>query len=244
MTLDPVWTIYDPLGDCTLDQSGGELFIAIPAGVRHDLNTVNKDAPRILQPCLNTDFSIETKLTTPVDTQKQIAGIVVEQDHTNMVHAGVYFDGANVNIYAEQMLSGSTTEIVNSSYVSPTWPIWIRLERASNFWSVFSSFDGVSFTLEGTFTFALTVVNAGLFAGTSVTDPAFTATFDYFQADNVSPYETSDIIDQITIESYFDATVDYSTEISDTLGIADRFDAAWIPKKGIRFVYAEWKKLL
>lgn len=183
MPLSGVWTEVDPLGDCTVTTSGGNVSIAIPAGVSHDLWSTNKNACRILQAASNDDFTVDTKLTSALTLNNQNAGIIVQQDTNNFIRFDFYKSTAGVSVFAATFSAGTPTTRVNSVVAGVTFPLYMRVERVANQWTFRSSQDGVNYTQRATFSFTLTVSNVGLFAGIDGTFPAFTALFDYFVED-------------------------------------------------------------
>jgi len=242
MTLDPYWTIVDPLADCTVDQAAGQLFFTIPSGTAHGLSTANKNAPRILRNCSDTDFQIDAKVDSVENDNLEGAGIIVQTDSNNFVSVGVRYDGG-FRLYASSFSAGTETVQVNNVIASFT-PTWIRLTRVGTSWSFYSSSDGSTYNLEGSFSVSLAIAQEGLFAQTDGGNPAFTALFDFFSADNVDPYVIDDIIDEITFEDQFEAYVSLDALFDDTITFTDVFSATAIapPATGsVKYVFVEWR---
>ncbi len=182
--LDPRWTVVDPVGDTTVTVSGGAARIAIPAGTSHDLWTGRNLAPRLLQTVTDSDFEVEAKFDSVVTSRYQLQGIVAQQDADDLIRFDIYHDGSQVRAFAASMAAGrATTEISVPFFTAPTGPIWLRVSRVGDTWTLRYSSNGTSWTTAGSFTHALTVASVGPTAGnhgtTNTNAPAFTAVIDY-----------------------------------------------------------------
>lgn len=183
MALDAAWTFYDPLANCAANSNGQQASIAIPAGAAHDLWTGALNAPRITQLSDNTDFELATKIDSPMSIQYQTAGIVVEQDHSNLIRFDFFWDGAQIRAFCASFVAGSPTTRINAVINGATFPVYLHVKRAGNNWTYFYSFNGLDWVQAVTFNHTLTVTAAGLFAAIAGTNPAFTALFDYYFVD-------------------------------------------------------------
>ena len=235
MPLDPIWTIYDPLGDSTIDQVAGDLSIIIPAGTAHE----NLDSPRILQTCTDTDFVIEIRIDADPVSDKQSCGIVAEQDHNNLIMASIA-SGYFVEVVG--IVAGVPSVLANVA-ATPTFPQWLKLERVGDDWTAAISDDGVLYSDIATVTQAFTIAKAGIFAATAGANPAWNALVDIFIADGISPYETFDIIETISVQDFYTATMTYNTGVEETITISDSFDATVISTKSVRWRYVEFKDM-
>ena len=234
MTLDPVWTIYDPLADCTIDEVDFDLSIIIPSGTAHE----GLNAPRILQDYFDTDFTIETRIDSDPTTDKQGCGIVAEQDHNNLIMVSIT-SGYFVEVL--KIESGIET-VVDSVSVSPTFPHWLKLERSGNDWIVSLSTDGVMYTEVITVSLTLTIAQAGLFALTGGTNPAWNGLFDIFIADGISPEEDLDVIELLEAIDYYDAFLEFNNDIEEQMEITDSYDAFIVSNSSVRWRYVSWKE--
>ena len=104
-----VWTVVDPVGDGSVTMTGSQLSIAVPAGVSHDVWTAGNFAPRIVQGMNDTDFEVEVKLDSVLDTKFQLQGLLVEQDSANFIRFDFYTDGSNTRVFAATF-SGDDTQ--------------------------------------------------------------------------------------------------------------------------------------
>ena len=196
--LAPFWTFVDPQGDATLDFSGvgtadAYVEIGVPAGSSHQLfDTL--DAPRIMQAVNDVDFEIEVKFDSDVLDQYQIQGILVQQDAGNWLRFDLFPNGGgNIGYYAGNTLNGDTAQAGFGNTGITAAPMWLRVGRAGNQWTMSWSDDGSSFTQVVSFSRALTVQELGLYSGNSVgaSAPAHTTLFDYV-VDTSSPFGQED----------------------------------------------------
>jgi hypothetical protein len=200
-----IWTFTDPLGDATLALTGtttsnARLSITVPAGVSHDLWTGQNHAPRILQDAENSDFVLQVKFDSQLLAAAQMQGILVQQDANTMLRFDVSSGGTYIYMFAASTTDGfaslPTTQVDPTSVaVDGTAPLWLRVSRSGNNWTVATSTDGSTFSPSATFSYTLTVTRAGLFAGNaqygSDPIPGYTMLADYF-FDNALPVVPED----------------------------------------------------
>ncbi|MCC6396391.1 MAG: hypothetical protein IT282_05190, partial [Bacteroidetes bacterium] len=215
-----IWTFTDPLGNSALTLNGtgtseAALALSLPAGVAHDLYTGKNYAPRVLQPCANTDFELEVKFDSPLSQLFQIQGILIQGDPNTLLRFDFSSDGASTNAYAASTSDGFATAPENRIALNPiapndVAPLYMRVSRTGNSWSMYSSTNGTTYTLIGTFTFAMTVTQAGLFAGNGGPSvPAHTALFDYFldRAAPIDPEDGRPVVDTLPPLAYNVASI-------------------------------------
>jgi peptidoglycan/xylan/chitin deacetylase (PgdA/CDA1 family)/regulation of enolase protein 1 (concanavalin A-like superfamily) len=186
-TLDPRWTVVDPLGGTTVGVVGiggndARLRIAIPAGKIHDLWTDNSAAVRVLQAAPNADFEVQAKFDSSLTANYQFQGIDIEQDSTHLVRFDVDYNGIATSLFAAS-ISGTTPTVRLAKPIAGASPIWLDVKRAGDNWTLSYSTNGTTWNTVATFTFAMTVARAGPCAGTyaaSGSPPAFTCLVDYF----------------------------------------------------------------
>ncbi len=156
----------------------------MPGGVSHDPWASN-DAPRIMQAASDGDFQAEVKLESVLSQRYQSQGIIVEQDSDDWMRFDIHSNGTTINVLAASIIGGSPgVELMQSisSGASQT-PMWLRVTRTIDQWTVEHSTDGQNWTVDGTFSHSLTVTAIGVFGGnfdSSGSAPAHTAIFDYF----------------------------------------------------------------
>ena len=97
----------------------------------------------------------------------------------------LFSNAANTRLYVSSYDAGTETNHLNKSLgtneaLDP--PMYMRVMRAGDQWTVSHSFDGTNWTLETPFTNALSVTGIGPYAGNAIGggSPAHTASIDYF----------------------------------------------------------------
>lgn len=185
-TLDPAWTFVNPNNDASLHLDGANLQISVPAGPDHSIWLGGLQAPRIMQPADNTDFTLEAKFDTVPTLAAQLQGLLVQANATDYIRFDITSDHDNdgVHLFAISFASGTPTVRVNQHLTAPDLPIWLRVTRSGNTWTLASSNDGTTWQTAGSFSFTLPVSQVGVFAGNEGTypapAPAFTASVDFF----------------------------------------------------------------
>ncbi|MBI5471263.1 MAG: hypothetical protein HY961_02855 [Ignavibacteriae bacterium] len=177
-----LWTPINPLGDATLSVNGTQLSIAVPGGTSHDVWTNNNLAPRIMQTCNNVDFDVETKFDTPLNSQYQLEGMLVQQDTANFLRFNLQSDGSAIKALAVSFVGGvATMRFETSLGVNNIAPLYLRVTRVGNTWSLLHSMNGSTWTTAGSFSHTVTVSSIGVFAGNAGGNPALTCLVDYFK---------------------------------------------------------------
>jgi hypothetical protein len=121
----------------------------------------------------------------------------VQQSASTFLRFDFSSDGSATKAYAASTTDGFATPPVTQiplTTIAPNniAPLYMRVARVGNTWTLYSSTNGSTFTVVGSFSFALTVTQAGLFAGNGGTSvPAHTAMVDYF-FDMVNPIASED----------------------------------------------------
>jgi regulation of enolase protein 1 (concanavalin A-like superfamily) len=183
-----LWTFINPLGDASLkmvqsDKQHGLLSIAIPAGKSHDIWRQGNKAPRILQVANNTDFEIEVKYESALSRMYQIQGIIVEANSTNYLRLEFHSDSSNTKIFAATFLNGIPASKINSAIApNAVAPLYLRVRRQADLWTLSYSLDGKKWVIAGSFTYVMGEVSrVGPFIGNEGNPaPAFTGLIDYF----------------------------------------------------------------
>jgi len=192
-----LWTVVDPQGDSAISVDGYRLKIDVPAGTSHDVWLSGNMAPRVMQAVEDGDFEIAVKFESSVNERYQLQGILVEQDTGNFLRFDFYSDGTNTKIFAAAFSNGSVSVKVNE-VVAAGNAAFLRVTRNANEWIQWYSADGVSWTQAVSFTHALAVETAGVFAGnTGSRAPRHIAFIDYFfnTATPISPEDFNVAVD-------------------------------------------------
>ena len=181
------WTFYDPVGDSTLATTNTHASISVPAGSKHDLWKNQLMAPRIRQAANDTDFELEVRFDSVLSTRYQIQGITVEQDNTNLLRFDFYSDGSVTRIFSASFVNGRPT-VRNQAVISDGVPLYLRVTREGDQWTMSYSYDGSNWNDSMVFTHSLTVTSVGIFGGNAGSPiPAHTALIDYFMVDGIAP---------------------------------------------------------
>jgi regulation of enolase protein 1 (concanavalin A-like superfamily) len=182
-----VWTFVNPLNDASYTLSGvgtsnALLSISVPAGQPHDTWTGGNYAPRIMQSVNNTDFGVEVKFQSTMNSGYQQHGITVEQDASNYMRFDFMHDGSSLYAYSAT-ISGGTGSQRYQGTISNSSTLYMRVVRQGDQWTQSYSYDGTTWVAGASFSYTLTVSKVGVFVGTygpSNNAPAFTGLIDYF----------------------------------------------------------------
>lgn len=182
--LDSRWTFINPLDDATATVDGTKLTITVPGGTDHNVWKDGNFAPRIMQAAANLDFQIVVKFDSAVTLRSQMQGILVEQNADNFVRVDLNTNGLETRAYAATFTDGQPkNQFTTSLGTDPGLPLYLRLTRLGNDWTVHTSTDGTTWQLAGTFAHELVVTEMGVFAGNvagTAPAPEHTAVVDYF----------------------------------------------------------------
>ena len=190
-TLDPVWTFDNPLNDCSYALTGSGtsdafLEITVPGGSEHQNYTSGIKSPNLMQSINNSDFEVEVKFESGVTTpQYQQQGILVKESSTDFLRFEFYSrDNNRTYLYAQAFnnLSAQTAYVNDDIEVEGFVPLYMRVKRVGNQWTLSYSFDGTNFTQGTTFFHNLVPTQIGPYSGNAVgsSSPAHTAKIDYF----------------------------------------------------------------
>ncbi|MCP4304966.1 MAG: DUF1349 domain-containing protein, partial [bacterium] len=100
-----------------------------------------------------------------------------------------YSTGSSLKVFAAVTVDGNSTTQINLTVPGNTQ--YLRVSRSGDDWTFEYSNDGVNWTTAGSFTHAMTVTSAGVFAGNTGDADGFTAQVDYFE-NTASPLTTED----------------------------------------------------
>lgn len=206
------WVYSDPVGDSTFTLNGTQMIFDLPERSRHDVWEDSNSAPRIMQPIDDTDFEIEVKFDTSVNSRFQLQGLIIEQDASNLLRFDFFHDGNNANIFYAKLENGAVVDS-ESAVVTDGAPMLMRIRREGDVFTqsyaigndIFQNHIAISYT-------GLNVTSVGIFAGNSGAVrniPAFTSVVDYFfnTAAPIVP-EDSDL-NTITVNKVGEGTVSY-----------------------------------
>ena len=184
-TLDPnLWTFQDPRGDSSYAMTGSQIAISTPAGVDHSPWVDGNFAARIMQPANNVDMEVAAKFESPITERYQLQGILVEQDAGNYLRTEFLSDGQGTKLYAASFADNVPTTRKYIS-VSGAAPLYLRINRTDDDWTLSYSYNGVSWVVLNSFNVPLVVSSVGVYGGNTsdgvgIDPPAHTAVIDYF----------------------------------------------------------------
>jgi hypothetical protein len=219
-----VWSFVDPVGDGSATVNGTQLELSVPGGVSHDVWTGGNFAPRLMQPLNDVDVELAAKFDSTVFDAFEMQGWIIEQDPQNFLRFDVYGTGAGQGLFVAKFVNGSPQALV-STPVSAPGPVWLRVGRVGDVWTLAWSVDGVSWTTAASFVHAMSVTQAGVFAGNAGGSPAHTAVIDYV-FDTAEPILDEDAdavicIGGVSVERFEDsAVVSWSTGTPTTGSVA------------------------
>lgn len=178
------WAFVNPLGDATVNMTGGAVSINLPAGTGHDIWHSGNFAPRIMQPCADLEnLDLEVKFDTQPTSRFQMQGIIIEQDADNYLRIE-FLNTGSLKLFAAVFRDGSPSVRIFSDLNLPQGSLYLRVARSDNQWTVLHSPDGHDWTEGGSFLRTLQVSAVGIYAGNVGDDgdnaPAFSARADYF----------------------------------------------------------------
>jgi hypothetical protein len=220
------WTFTDPLGDASFYLAGtktanAQLAIAVPGGVAHDLYTGRNTAPRVMQACANADFAVNVKFDSPLFRAYQVQGVIVQASATTLLRFDFSSDGVAIKAFAASTVNGFATDPVvqipfSTVATGGAAPLYMRVTRVGNVWTMLYSSNGTSYLTAGSFTFTMAVTQIGAFAGNAGTIiPPHTALVDFFfdEALPVTPEDGGTVADSLPPMIYDLTSVAGGTDI-------------------------------
>ncbi|AMW28493.1 Ig-like domain-containing protein [Arthrospira platensis] len=199
-SLDPRWNFISPSNNSSYLLTGTgtpDAYVELSVPGATDMWNRNRSASRLMQPAQNQDFELEIKFAADPALDKQIQGILVEQDDSNWVRFDVFKTNSGLALFAASTRNGGSRSMIRMG-VQPGQARHLKVNREGDVWTLNYSPDGVSWTTAGSFTEALQVQQVGLFAGNagSSSSPPFTSQVDYFfnTAAPIIPEDTPDLL--------------------------------------------------
>lgn len=182
-SLNGIWTLVNPVGDCTATVSGGYLHLTAPGAALHDPSFGNVNNSCSITQAISGNFTAIAKFDSFPSQQYQFEGITATQDSTNWMYLKVSF-GTVLQVIMDTSLAGVTTDIATSANITPGTSIWLSLTQSGSNWSAAYSQDGVTFISLINFTQAFTTATVGPFVGnyssSTPSSPALAGLVDYF----------------------------------------------------------------
>jgi len=177
------WVEYDPQGDVSLSVGSGVLTVSVPSGTDHDLYTGTDHALRLRQTYTGTtDFTLEMKVTTSFNANIQFFGLIVGTDNGNLMRSCFIYANSDVNVGGATHASLVYAENFWENDGDQLQPYYLRVEKTGTNYVCKHSYNGSSWTTDGTISWTGTVNHIGMMFGTAsgASSPAYTCTVDYF----------------------------------------------------------------
>ncbi len=161
-----IWTFKNPAGDGALTLNGTQAIISVPAGTTHDAWTGDNSLPRLFQSVSDVDFEVEVKFESNVTQSVQTEGILIEQNDTVVLR----FEFHNVNgqqrIFAAKIVPSG--QIILQQNLVITDPMYMRVTRVGDQWTMRYSYDGVNWTIATQFNQPLIVSGVSVYGGNDI----------------------------------------------------------------------------
>jgi len=218
-----VWTFTDVIGDASWDLMGTHtndawLSMSVPGGVDHNIWVEGNRAPRVLQEVSDTDFEVEVKFESGLSQKYQMQGVLVEEDSERFLRLEFHSNGVETRLYAVAFqpdpspppaLAYAIKHLPTKIADNGVAPLYMRVRRQGDQWTLGYSVDGVDWTSAVTFTHVMTVTKVGTYASNADPDggaegepPAYTGYVDYFfnTASPVYPEDGARAILTVTVD--------------------------------------------
>ncbi|MEZ6120075.1 MAG: hypothetical protein R3C28_26380 [Pirellulaceae bacterium] len=155
--------------------------IHVPAGSVHEPWSSN-NAARMMQPTENTDMGFGGEIRT--GHQPKLSGTrdLVQQDNGNYLRFDFFSIGTSIYVFAASITNSVATQRIFAP-VSVTAPMYLRVNRLGDLWTMSYSDNGWVWNSAGSFTNVMNVTQVGVFAGnypSGGVTPAHTTKVDYF----------------------------------------------------------------
>ena len=164
-TLDTdLWTYIDPLNDSALSLTGSQLVIDVPAGSSHFTWSGINTTPRIMQAADDVNFELEAKFDSPVTVGYQMQGLRIEQDLDNSLSVQFNHDGRSTVFLYGNVINGVAERPISVT-VPDGAPMFVRVLRNGDDWTLSYSTDGNVWTVGFQINRSLNVTAVGVLAG-------------------------------------------------------------------------------
>ncbi|SFE79844.1 DUF1349 domain-containing protein, partial [Roseivivax sediminis] len=172
----PAWQVTTPPGTAQGEgTNAADAFLTLStSGGTFDLWQGTKTVPRALQAMPDADFALEARFLSAPSRAFQMQGFLVEAGGDTWLRFDTFHDGTTLRAFGAITVAGQTTAVFNTPIAAGAAP-YLRLERSGDTFVLRHSQDGESWTEAGRATRAVTVTEAGVFAGSVGAGSAFTA---------------------------------------------------------------------
>jgi regulation of enolase protein 1 (concanavalin A-like superfamily) len=118
------------------------------------------------------------KFTSSVTTKYQQQGVIVEAADDHFFRLEFHSDGTRTKLFAASVVAGVPTTHIFTPIANRA-PLFMRVQRDGNRWTLSYSYDGVDWTVGDSFRHVIRVAAVGVYAGNSL-ETDHTAVIDYF----------------------------------------------------------------
>lgn len=198
------WRVETPrgVGDVRLAAtSPRHLALSVPAGVNHNAWATN-DAVRVVQRVHDADLHLTAGFGSMPFDRYQMQGLTALRSAQDFVRYEVRHDGLGQRLFGSVTTAGLPQVVVDTE-LPELDQVHLRLVREGDQWRFEWSPDGATWSVAATFTHAMSVREAGPYAGNfdpAGNAPAFTALVDYVVNEQAAPPPTA------TVEPVADTT--------------------------------------
>ncbi|MFQ1701372.1 cadherin-like domain-containing protein [Loktanella agnita] len=173
------WSVTGPLGAQEFNTTtDGVLQLATADGDYDAWNTIT--AARAMQAAVDEDLTLTARFLSQPTQKFQMQGFLIAQGADDWLRFDTYSDGNRLYAFAAITVGGVSSPAFQVAIPGDVAP-YLRVTRSGDLWSFSYSLDGAAWVSAGSFTHAMNVSSAGLFAGSVGSDSAFTAQVDYFE---------------------------------------------------------------
>ena len=194
-----LWEWVDPLGPAAVQPddlaklrmvgwgtTDAQLEISVPDGVEY-VHWIVNDSARVMQAVADTDFEMEVKIESVLDSKYQSVGLVVEEDDDTWLRFDYQHTGALLRVVRASFDAGVASNLVITDVQNGAWtgqPLWMKVNRTGDDWTHSYSIDGVNYFTNGAaMSVPLNMTKVGLNAANEASNnddpPGVTAVFDY-----------------------------------------------------------------
>ena len=136
-----------------------------------------------MQEVADENFMLEARFLSTPTAQYQMQGFVIEESENTWLRFDTYSDGTKLWAFGAVTVNGVSSQAFKVQVVSGSAP-YLRLERDGDSFRLYHSQDGSNWIAAGMLTRAMTVTEAGVFAGSAGSAGSFTAEVDYVSIDS------------------------------------------------------------
>ncbi|WP_226576848.1 cadherin-like domain-containing protein [Acuticoccus sediminis] len=184
-TISADWSFEGAAGSGASLASVGDgiLEITTPAG-NFDFWNTTLNAGRLMQDAPDDDFVVTAHFLSVPTQRYEMQGFAIEGSDGSWLRVDTYSDGSQLRLFAAKTVGGKSTALLSVTLPGGEAP-YVTLERSGDTWTIWTSSDGATWTLGGSFNFVMPVAAVGLLGGSSGSSDGFVAQIDSFDVSTV-----------------------------------------------------------